>query len=228
MRDLPHNARHPWLPWVAPFAVFMLLLALAPLVAVPEPWESLIKFGIIAVSILVFSNQLLRQLRVRHAVASTVIGLAVFALWVLPDQVFPGWRTHWLFQNSITGSVSHSIGLADLQNPLVMALRFSRAALLVPILEELFWRGWLPRWLESRNWQKVPMGKFSAISFVVVALLFASEHGPYWEVGLMAGVVYNLWMWRTRSLGDLVLTHAVTNAALSLFVILTGQYDYWM
>jgi hypothetical protein len=35
-------------------------------------------------------------------------------------------------------------------------------------------------------------------------------------------------MVHTRSLGDLVLTHAVTNGALSAFVLVTGQYGYWM
>jgi hypothetical protein len=35
-------------------------------------------------------------------------------------------------------------------------------------------------------------------------------------------------MWRTRSLGDLVLVHGVTNAALSGFVLVTGKYEYWM
>jgi hypothetical protein len=57
--------------------------------------------------------------------------------------------------------------------------------------------------------------------------LFASEHGPYWDVGLIAGILYNLWMIRTRSIADCILAHAVTNAALSLYVIATGQWQYW-
>jgi membrane protease YdiL (CAAX protease family) len=59
-------------------------------------------------------------------------------------------------------------------------------------------------------------------------VLFAAEHGPYWEVGLLCGVIYNWWMWRTRSLGDLILVHAVTNLALSLFVIATQRWTFWM
>jgi len=60
------------------------------------------------------------------------------------------------------------------------------------------------------------------------AILFASEHGPYWEVGLLAGLAYNFWIIRTKSLGDCILAHAVTNAALSLFVVASGKWDYWM
>ncbi len=48
------------------------------------------------------------------------------------------------------------------------------------------------------------------------AILFASEHGPYWDVGLITGVIYNWWMVRTKSVADCILMHAVTNAALSI------------
>ena len=50
----------------------------------------------------------------------------------------------------------------------------------------------------------------------------------FWEVGLVCGIIYNLWMRRTRSLGDLMLTHATTNLALSLYVIGTHRWMYWM
>ncbi len=61
-----------------------------------------------------------------------------------------------------------------------------------------------------------------------MALAFASEHGPYWDVGLLAGILYNWWMLRTKSLGDLICAHAVTNACLSLFVITAGKWEYWL
>ena len=48
------------------------------------------------------------------------------------------------------------------------------------------------------------------------------------EVGLLCGLIYNWWMWRTKSLGDIILVHAVTNAALSAYVLVTGKYEYWM
>ncbi len=63
------------------------------------------------------------------------------------------------------------------------------------------------------------MGQYTPLSFWAVALLFASEHGPYWEVGLIAGVAYNWWMVRTRNLADCILAHAVTNALLAAYVL---------
>lgn len=220
--------QYPSLPWIAPFAVFLILLAVGPSLPIPQPWESLLRVGVLIAVMLTVSKDVVLSLRVRHAMPSVLLGLAVCALWVAPDQLFPGWREHWLFQNSITGTVKTTIAPSELADPLVVMLRVVRAALLVPILEELFWRGWLPRWIVNNDWQKVPLGTFNVIAFVATAVLFASEHGPFWEVGLLCGFIYNWWMWRTKSLGDLVLVHAVTNAALSGFVLVTRQYAYWM
>jgi hypothetical protein len=47
-------------------------------------------------------------------------------------------------------------------------------------------------------------------------------------VGLVCGIIYNAWMLRTRSLGDLILAHSVTNLALSLYVIGTARWMFWM
>jgi CAAX protease family protein len=97
----------------------------------------------------------------------------------------------------------------------------------VPIVEELFWRAWFMRWLINISFTRVPLGTYTAFSFWTTALLFASEHGPYWDVGLLTGIVYNFWMIRTKSVGDCVLMHAVTNALLSGYVLTTGQWQYW-
>jgi CAAX prenyl protease-like protein len=109
----------------------------------------------------------------------------------------------------------------------LLAWRSARAVLIVPFVEEVFWRAWLMRWLIRSDFRTVPIGTFQASSFCTVAVLFALEHGAYWDVGLVAGVLYNWWMVRTKSLADCVLAHAVTNACLSAYVITQGQWQYW-
>ena len=100
--------------------------------------------------------------------------------------------------------------------------------ILVPIIEELFWRGWLVRWIDNPgDFTKVPLGSMSRLAFWATALLFASEHGSLWDVGLVAGLIYNVWMQRTRSLGDLIVAHGVTNACLSAYVVFGGKWNYW-
>jgi CAAX prenyl protease-like protein len=214
------------LAWVGPFAVFMLWLAVDKFVPLANPAKELVRDAVLAAAILGFSRRVLPT-RAPNWIASIVLGIGVCALWVAPDTLIPGWRSHWLFQNAITGHVTTSIPPTSL-TPLMLTLRTARAALLVPILEELFWRGWLPRWIQDSRIDRVPLGQYTPLAFWATALLFAAEHGPFWEVGLLTGIIYNWWMRRTRSLGDLILVHAVTNLALSLFVISTRNWAFWM
>jgi CAAX prenyl protease-like protein len=167
------------------------------------------------------------DLRVRHLWATLAIGAAVFVVWIAPDLLFKGYRHFWLFENAVMGKASTSFSSTDLSWP-VLTLRMIRAVVIVPIIEELFWRAWLMRWIIDQDFQKIPLGKYTAQSFWIVAALFASEHGPYWDVGLAAGIVYNWWMVRARSLGDLILTHAVTNFILGVYVIAFGKWEYWL
>lgn len=214
------------LAWVGPFAVFMLWLAVDKVVPLANPAKELLRDAVLLAAILGFSRRVLPR-SAPHWVASVLLGIGVCALWIAPDTLIPGWRTHWLFQNSITGRVTTSIAPASL-TPLMLMLRTVRAALLVPILEELFWRGWLPRWIQDSRIDRVPLGQYTPLAFWATAVLFAAEHGPFWEVGLLTGIIYNWWMRRTRSLGDLVLVHAVTNLSLSVFVIATRNWAFWM
>ena len=214
------------LAWVGPFAVFMIWLALDKYIPVPYPAKELLRDVVLVAAIFGFSRHVLPT-RAPYWLASIGLGIAVFILWVAPDALFPGWRGHWLFQNGITGHLKTSIPPAEL-TPVMLVLRTARAALLVPIIEELFWRGWLVRWLQNSRFDRVPLGQYTPLAFWATTLLFAAEHGPYWEVGLLCGVIYNWWMWRTKSLGDLIVVHAVTNLALSLYVITTARWTFWM
>jgi len=102
-----------------------------------------------------------------------------------------------------------------------------RASVIVPVVEELFWRAWLMRWLIDKDFWKIPLGTFVPQAFWIVAILFAAEHGSYWDVGFATGILYNWWMVRTKSLGDLILAHAITNACLSIYVVAAGKWEYW-
>ena len=223
---LPLLERYPSLPWVLPFALFMALLALQDSLLAHGRWEYPARVGILAAALWFFSRHVI-SLRTVNAPASVAVGLAVFALWIAPDLLIPGYRQHWLFQNAVTGQLQSSIDPELVSDPMVLFFRTVRAVILVPVIEELFWRGWVMRWLINPNFRQVPLGTYSAQAFWITAALFASEHGPYWDVGLLAGIVYNWWMIRTRSLGDCILMHAATNAALSGFVVATGRWEYW-
>lgn len=215
------------LPYVGPFAVFLALLSTQSYFAALGRWQFPLWVVICAAAIWYFSRHVL-SFRVVAPVGSVLIGLGVIVVWVAPDLLFPGYREHWLFQNSIMGKLKTSIEGQLLDDPLVLFFRTFRAVVIVAIVEELFWRAWLMRWIINPDFEKVPLGAYELRSFLITAALFASEHGPYWEVGLVCGLAFNWWMVKTKSLGDLILTHAVANLALSLYVIAAKQWQYWL
>lgn len=221
------DERFPSLPYVAPFALFMILLQLGPSLPL-SPRVLAILRAVLLLAALWFSRRVI-SLRPGHWITSISMGVLVFALWVAPDVFLPGWRGSWLFSNGLTGRIEGVMPEASRNDTLIIVLRCARAAILVPIIEELFWRAWLPRWLDRRDkdFRTIPLGQFTRASFWLTALLFATEHGSMWDVGLAAGLLYNWWMQRTRKLGDVILAHAVTNACLSAYVLLRGRWEYW-
>ncbi|HWC98245.1 MAG TPA: CAAX prenyl protease-related protein, partial [Candidatus Sulfopaludibacter sp.] len=128
----------------------------------------------------------------------------------------------------IFGSASTSVSPELQRNTMFLLIRILGSSIVVPIVEELFWRAWLMRWLIDKDFLKIPLGTYVPSAFWIVAVLFASEHGAFWEVGLAAGIIYNWWMVRTRNLADCILAHAVTNGVLAGYVLLAGQWQYWL
>lgn len=217
---------HPSLGYVAPFALFLLFVAVGSQISLDSFWGAPLRVVILGiVCVMCWPREL--PLATVRPLASSLVGAGVFLLWIAPDVLIPGYRDNILFSNPLMGQVHSAFQASSLHNPWQLGWRTLRAVAIVPIVEELFWRGWLMRWMISSNFRQVPLGTYSPVAFWVTALLFASEHGPYWDVGFLTGVIYNLWMIRTRSVADCILMHAVTNGLLSAYVIVTAQWQYW-
>ena len=220
-------ARNPSWPYVAPFAVFLGFLALSPHLPVGPGISYPMRVVTVSAVAVLWSRGVI-SLKASRLGASCVLGVAVFVIWIAPDLLWPGYRAHWLFQNPITGSLESTVPSMARADPVFLIWRAAGSILLVPIVEELFWRAWLMRYAISQDFRKVPLGAYSAQSFWICALLFATEHGPYWDVGLAAGILYNWWMIRTRSLADCIIAHAVTNACLAAYLLHYGRWEYWL
>ncbi len=220
-------ARDETFRYIAPFAAFLAFLVLQRLF--PDATKAILaaRFATVALLIAVVSRKV-TPWRPSRAFVSVLLGVAVFVIWIGPDVLWPGYRAHWLFQNALTGNAESSLPAYLRRETWFLTMRTVSSCLLVPILEELFWRGWLMRWMIHKEFESVPLGRYTVVSFWTVAVLFASEHGPYWDVGLAAGIIYNLWLIRTRSLADCILAHGVTNACLSAYVLATGSWQYWL
>lgn len=217
----PQSAhRNATIAFLGPFVAFLALSFL------PAAWVHPMRLLVVGAMLVVWSRPYL-HLRPAAAVNSVLLGAAVFAIWIGPDLLF-GYRHHWLFENALVGKAETSIPAGLQTHAAFLAARTLSCVVLVPIVEELFWRGWVMRWLIDKHFLSVPLGAYVPGAFWMTVLLFGSEHGPYWEVGLAAGAIYGWWMVRTRSLEDCMLAHAVTNGLLSAYALLAGQRQYWL
>jgi CAAX prenyl protease-like protein len=220
------SGRKATLGYIAPFLAFVGIMAVERLIPLPPAWLYAIRFFVVLILIWVLSRPYL-SLRASYPVASIGIGIAVFVVWVGPDVLF-GYRHHWLFENLLIPPATSTLPPWLKGNLKFIVLRTISSTLLIPVVEELFWRGWMMRWLIAKDFMRVPLGQYAPSAFWIVALMFAFEHGPYWEVGLAAGIVYNWWLVHTKNLADCILAHAVTNGILSGYVLVTDQWQYWL
>ncbi len=153
-------------------------------------------------------------------VFTILIGLLVLALWVAPQQWLGAERRTDGFDPGFFGE-----GAWWWVNVIV---RFVRLTIIVPLVEEIFWRGFLLRSLVNEEFTKVPFGKFTWLSFGVVTLGFTFVHSQAdWPAAALEGELYNVVAYRTKSLASCVVAHAVTNFVLGLYVLRTRQWGFW-
>lgn len=147
---------------------------------------------------------------------AVLVGLAVFALWI-------SLSSGWMLIGAPRGFDPRTNGHVDW---LLVGLRIAGAALVVPVMEELFWRSFLMRWLDDSDFLSVDPGKVRLSSVAIAAVLFGFEHN-LWLAGIVAGVAYSVLYMRQRSLWSAIVAHAVTNGILGAWIVHSAQWTYW-
>jgi CAAX prenyl protease-like protein len=143
-------------------------------------------------------------------------GVIVLVLWV-------SLSADWMTVGASAGFDPTSAGRIDW--PLV-ALRIAGAALVVPVMEELFWRSFLMRWIDAPDFESVQPSQLSIKSLLFTSVLFGFEHN-LWLAGIVAGRAYSALYMRHRTIWSPILAHAVTNGLLGVWVVATGSWSYW-
>jgi len=156
--------------------------------------------------------------RISDTLQSLLLGLAVFVLWINMD---------WSFGSATKGAGFNPKLFSDpLIFNLLIAFRLVGAVLVVPLMEELFWRSFMLRYLIDNEFMKIKIGQFTWFSCLACAVLFGLEHHLIFA-GIMAGLAYNLLLYRTKSIVQCVFAHAVTNLALGIYVLQSGNWQFW-
>jgi hypothetical protein len=109
-----------------------------------------------------------------------------------------------------------------------IAIRWAGAALVVPFMEELFWRDFLWRTVAApADFKLAKIGEWDrGIPLIVVTLFFCSVHVE-WMTAIVWGLMIGSLLIYTRSLGACILMHAVTNFLLGAYVLISHDWRFW-
>ena len=202
----------------------------------PEQWLYPLQ-TIICLGLLAFFWKRYDFKPVRGLGLAVAMGLVGIAVWIVPGHIFmtsgmeEGWWKSLGFTARREGFDPNDVGGPETAwYWLSVGMRFVRMVVVVALVEEIFWRGFLMRFLLDKDgdfWEQ-PFGKFSWLSFAVVTLLFMFAHAPSDYFGALVYGSLTYWVAvRTKSLAACVVMHAVANLVLGIYVMATGYWGYW-
>lgn len=210
-----------WVAYVAPMATFMLMTTLEGIWPSVYPWLYGLKVIVISVMLGCLARPWLEiRPEAKVTVTAIAVGLLVFAEWILLDQ--------WIAYPHLGSRVGYN-PFTRLQGwilPVFLAFRFYGLVIMVPIMEEIFWRSFLLRYLSVPNFQRIPVGTFTWGAFAIASILFGLFHSE-WLVAIICAAIYTLLLKATKSLYACIIAHSTTNLALGVYILTTSAWQYW-
>ena len=209
---------------VLPFGVWIALMTLLPATA----WGYAARSAATAAA-LSWACRVLKpdwRLSPRALVWGLAAGAFVAAFWIFPESW--SWYRKWLLWP--VGAEPPPVTDAPYDPavcgwPLTIAKLVGSAFVIAPV-EELFFRSFLYRRLQAREWLAVPISRFDVSAFVWTVGLFCLEHPPRFVVAAACGVVYGALAVR-HGLGAAIVAHVATNLLLALHVVHHGAWAFW-
>jgi exosortase E/protease (VPEID-CTERM system) len=156
-----------------------------------------------------------QRIAVRPSWFAVPAGVFVAGIWVVMEAIAnPTAPTH-----APTGLLGSSAAW--------MAIRGVAATSLVPVIEELAFRGFLARRLSSRDFERLSPRHMTLLGIVGSALAFGLLHRrPL--AGTLAGLCYAVVYRQRGKLADAIVAHATTNAVLLVVAWALQWWDLWM
>lgn len=203
--------------YVLPFIVFGMATYGGMLFRVPLSVAYSVKTILVGACLFWFWRVYRAEIRFSMDWVAVLVGVTVFVIWVGFEGYYP----------QIGFANERVVDMYSAYNSRVfLCIRIVGAVLVVPVMEEVFWRSFALRFLVDTDFLNVGIGQFTWFSFIVVALAFGLEHAR-WLPGIVAGVAYAWVLFRSGNLFSSILAHGVTNLLLGIYVIHTGRWDFW-
>ena len=208
----------------APFALFIAFIALQSLLETFADARWIVALRGVAVAALLAwfwrdYTELTEApgLTARQWAIAVATGAVAFAAWLAFDS---GWAA---FDAGKPFVPTRADGSLD---PTLVALRLFGLVAVVPVMEELFWRSFVMRWISGCNFLALDPRRVSVLAIVVSSALFASEHA-LWFAGLLAGLIYALVFVGIGNLRAALVSHATTNGLLGGWILATRDWRFW-
>ena len=180
-----------------------------------ETWYALRLIA--AAAALAFCWRPLVRLDWRFGWRGIAVGAAVFTIWLAASGLL-------LKPQGMPPALA---ALPDGARELWIASRAFTAILVIPIAEELAYRGYLLRRLLAEDFEAVPFGTIGWVPLAVTAVAFGVLHGPLWLPAIVAGLAYGGVLIRTGRMGEAVAAHVASNLLIAAWLLTTGQWQLW-
>jgi hypothetical protein len=219
---------------VAPFIIFLLLTFCQGKFGEAERYWLYFAKTIVGAWLIWEMRPFVSELRLNFSWEAVAVGVGVLVMWVGIDDLYPK-----LSELGVKLGLSKPPGTLALSwNPnlqfgdgaplawFFIVARILGASLVVPVLEEVFFRSFLYRYIARPDFQSVSLGFFAWLPFSATAMIFGFEHEE-WLAGILCGFAYQgLVIWKKR-LGDAIVAHGITNLLLGLWVVWKGDWKFW-
>lgn len=214
------------LAYLAPMFSFLLLIWVGTLTAWLYPWTYVAR-TLVAGGLLILFWKRYTRIRWNYWWLGIIMGVLGLVQWIGMDS---------LLQHALPSVFALDPAKAfnpevSIPNPAIrwtwICVRVLGASVVVPLMEELFWRDYLwRRLIAPADFRLAGVGEWDRIAFFVVAAAFATVH-PQWLTACGWGLMIGGLLVYTRSLGACIIMHAVTNLLLGMYVLWTGEWQWW-
>ena len=205
------------LAYVLPMAVFMLFTFLGGHWPSLYPVSYVVKTVVVAILLVVLWRRY-TTIRWTHAGLGVLVGVVGVVQWVGMEKLLLA-----LWPDYPRLSADPFLPDAEIADPAwrwaFILVRWAGAVLVVPVMEELFWRDYLWRTIAAPNdFKLADVGEYDRTAFFAVPLVFSLVH-IQWLTAIAWGLLIAWLLVRTRSLGACIIAHAVTNFLLGGYVL---------
>ena len=238
-------------PFWLPMMVFMIVLFAGSFQEGWGPWSYVVRTLLVGGVLVWVYPKLKVDIQWTHTGLGVIVGVLGLVQWVGMDKLLQAVRNQFdddwagsFFWELLVSGVRPEDGIDYVQTIAEPAgwgvflafavIRFLGPVLVVPLMEEVFWRDWLWRkFIAPNNWRLAKLGEPELIGWLGTSLAFSLVH-PQRLVSVVWALMVAWLLIRTKSLGAVIIAHAVTNLLLGVYVLVavfafgyTSEWYFW-